>query len=175
MSWLRVLLGVALIVTALLLQLTVLPFLNLPGAVPDLVAVTVIAIAAVAGPVRGAVIGFIAGVLIDLAPPAIGLIGVSALVLVIVGYVTGLVAFKRDRAPVVLVGVAGLLASGSVLVSAAVAGIVGDPHVSWDRVPVVVVTELVYSMLLAAFVVPAVAWLWIRVAPPTTRYDTVRS
>jgi len=60
-GWLRTALTVALVVTAVLLELTVLPFLHLPGATPDLVAVTVIALGLVGGPVRGAATGLAAG------------------------------------------------------------------------------------------------------------------
>ena len=80
MAWIRVMLAVALTVTAVLLQLTVLPLLHLPGAVPNVVAVTVIAIGLVAGSVRGAIVGFVAGMLIDLAPPSIATLGITALV-----------------------------------------------------------------------------------------------
>ena len=69
MAWVRGLLTVALVVTAVLLEITVLPWLHLPGAVPDVVAVTVAALGYAAGPVRGATAGFLAGLLLDLVLP----------------------------------------------------------------------------------------------------------
>ena len=97
MAWLRGLLTVALVVTAVLLEITVLPWLHLPGAVPDIVAVTVAALGYAAGPVRGAAAGFLAGLLLDLVPPADGLLGLTAVVLVVVGYLAGVAGGIQDR------------------------------------------------------------------------------
>jgi uncharacterized membrane protein len=56
----RFLLGATTVVTALLLQSTVLARLPLPGGVPDLLLVLVVAFALVEGPLSGAVTGFVA-------------------------------------------------------------------------------------------------------------------
>jgi rod shape-determining protein MreD len=173
-AWLRALLTVALVVTAVLLEVTVLPWLHLPGAVPDVVAVTVIALGYAGGPVRGAVAGFAAGVLLDLVPPADGLIGLTAVVLVVLGYLAGLLGADQGRPALVVVGATGLLAGAGVLLQALVGGIVADPRVPWDRIPGLVLTEVVYALVLAAFVVPLVGWLWRRVDPPAPRYDVGR-
>ena len=66
----RMLLSATLVVVALVIQVSVLARLHLPGAVPDLVLLTVLALAMVYGHVGGALIGFAAGLLADLAPPA---------------------------------------------------------------------------------------------------------
>ena len=65
----RVLLIIASLGTAVVLQSTVFARLGLPGATPDVVLVVVLVIALVAGPTVGAVTGFGAGVLVDIAPP----------------------------------------------------------------------------------------------------------
>jgi rod shape-determining protein MreD len=165
----------ALIVTATIIQLTVLPLLHLPGAVPDLLAVTVVAIGLAAGPVRGAATGFAAGLLLDLVPPADGILGLSAVVLVVVGYLAGLLGQEPDRSPLLTVLLTALLASGGVLLLALVGGIVIDPRVTWDRMPGLLVTQAAYAAVLAPFVVPGVAALWRRVDPPPPRYETGRS
>jgi rod shape-determining protein MreD len=175
MAWVRAMLLVALVVTALILELTVLPLFHLPGAVPDLLVVTVIAFGVAAGPLRGATAGFVAGVLLDLAPPAAGVLGLSAVVFVVVGYVAGLMGANRDRSPVVLVLGTGLLAGAAVLALALVGGVVGDPRVTWGRIPGLMLTQTAYAVVLAAFVVPLVGTLWRRVAPPAPRYDIGRS
>ena len=54
----RILLSVPLIVVALVIQVSVLARLHLPGAVPDLVLLTVLALALVYGHVGGALVGF---------------------------------------------------------------------------------------------------------------------
>jgi rod shape-determining protein MreD len=164
MAWLRALLAVVLVLTALVIELTALPLLRLPGATPDILAVTVIALGFVGGPVRGAGIGFLAGLLLDLSPPSAGVLGLTAVVFVIAGYVAGTLGAERDRGAFATVGITGLLA----------AGLVGDPRISWDRVPGLLVTQLVYSLVVAAFVVPLVTVLWRRVDPPTSRYEMGR-
>jgi rod shape-determining protein MreD len=175
MAWLRVALAAALVVTAVLLELTVLPWLRLPGAVPDVVVVTVIALGFVGGPVRGAATGFLAGVLLDLVPPSDGLLGATAVVLVVVGYLAGMFGEERDRSPLTVLGMTGLLAGGAVLARALLGGLVADPRITWDRVPGLLVTEILYALVLGAFVVPLVSWLWRRVDPPAPRYDVARS
>ena len=74
----RVLLIIASLGTAVVLQSSILARLGLPGATPDLLLVVVLVIALVSGPLVGAVTGFAAGVLVDLAPPAAGSLGQTA-------------------------------------------------------------------------------------------------
>ncbi len=174
MAWLRVALAVALVVTALLLELTAFPLFHLPGAVPDVLTVTVIALGLVGGPVRGAATGFLAGLALDLVPPADGVLGLSAVVLVVVGYLAGLFGADGDRSPFTLVGFTGLLAGGATLGTALVGGLVADPRVPWDRIPGLLLTQVAYALVLAAFVVPLVGALWRRVDPPAPRYDVGR-
>jgi rod shape-determining protein MreD len=171
---LRWALVLALLLTALLLQLTVLPLLGLPGATPDLLLVTVAALGWAGGEVRGAVAGFVAGLALDLVPPADGVLGLSAVVLTVVGYLAGLLGERRDRGALVTIAAVALLAGGSVLGYAMLGGIVADPHVSWERVPVLVVTETLYAAVLAAFVVPAVGALVRRLEPQDTGYELGR-
>lgn len=175
MAAVRWLLIGALLVTATIIQLTVLPLLRLPGAVPDLVCVTVVALGLAAGPVRGAAAGFAAGLLLDLVPPADGILGLSAVVLVVVGYLAGLLGADQDRSPLATVGLTALLAAGAVLGLAMVGGIVIDPRVTWDRIPMLLLTQAAYAAILAPFVVPGVGALWRRVDPPPPRYEVGRS
>ena len=85
----RGLLSVATVLTALLLQSTVLSRLPLPGGAPDLLLVLVVAYALAEGPLSGTVTGFCAGLLADLTSDHE--LGRTALVLALVGYVAGLV------------------------------------------------------------------------------------
>ena len=174
MAWLRTALTVALVVTAVLLELTALPLLHLPGATPDIVTVTVIALGFVGGPVRGAATGLFAGLLVDLVTPADGVLGLTALVLVVIGYFAGLLGGDRDRSPFLTVAVAGLLAGAATLAFALVGGLVADPRITWDRVPGLVLTQTLYAVFLAAFLVPGIAALWRRVDPPAPRYEVGR-
>lgn len=174
MSWLRAGLMALLILTAVLVQLTVLPLLGLPGATPDLAAVTVIGLGFVGGPVRGTVAGFAAGLLLDLLPPADGLLGLSAVVLLTVGYLAGLLG-QTERSPLSAVALTGLLSGGIVLGVALVGGVVADPRVAWDRVPGLLLTQVAYAVVLAPFVLALITWLWRKVDPPPPRYDVGRA
>src|SRR3712207_6782816 len=57
----RLALASALVLLALVLQLSILPLLNLPGATPDLVLLCVVGLALAAGPMTGTGVGFAAG------------------------------------------------------------------------------------------------------------------
>src|SRR5919108_5983686 len=87
----RTLLSSTLVAVGLVVQVSVLARLQLPGAVPDLLLLTVLGLALVYGHVGGALIGFGAGLLADLAPPADHAAGRYALVLCVIGYLAGLV------------------------------------------------------------------------------------
>ena len=69
----RVLLPTVAVLAAILLQVTVLNNLPFPGgSPPDLVLVVVVAMALTSGPLEGALIGFAAGLAVDIAPARCG-------------------------------------------------------------------------------------------------------
>ena len=83
----RAVLSAILLAAALVLQLTVVNRLPLPGGgAPDLVLLTVVALGLCGSPAAGAVTGFCAGLGLDLAPPGSYLIGEYALVFCLIGY-----------------------------------------------------------------------------------------
>ena len=75
-----------------LLQVTLVAFLPTPVTAPDLVVVAVLALAIARGPVVGGLAGAWSGLLLDLVPPAAGVLGGWMLVLGLAGYVLGRVA-----------------------------------------------------------------------------------
>lgn len=147
----------AYVLVAALLVATLLPRLGVPPRwVPDLVLVGVVATAVLRGPVHGALVGLLAGWVVELVPPAGNPLGLTALVMMVAGLVAGL--FRRTssrsrlRAPaallaaaaVVLAGHVGsaVLADGSVevvdglsrlLVTAVVGGLLLPPFLALDR------------------------------------------
>ncbi|MFB8771471.1 rod shape-determining protein MreD [Streptomyces broussonetiae] len=154
----RILLSSALVVVALVLQVSVLARLHLPGAVPDLVLLTVLGLALVYGHVGGALVGFGAGLLIDLAPPADHAVGRYALVLSVVGYLAGLARPENGRlksatGPMAVVVVA---AVGTTLLYAGVGALVGDTAARHVGLGSLLFTAALYDLLLAPFVVPGV-------------------
>jgi rod shape-determining protein MreD len=143
----------ALLVTALLLQLTVLDLLPLPGGVaPDLVLLVVVAIALTGGPLPGLVAGFAAGLALDLAPPADHTIGAYALVFCLTGYACGRAAGEIDRSALLPLAAMALgAACGSVLYTV-VGATFGEPGVNWAAARNVLPLSIAYDVLLSPFV-----------------------
>jgi rod shape-determining protein MreD len=165
----RFLLGALLVVVAVVLQVTVFARLPWPGVSPDLVLLVVLGLALVHGPTTGAVAGFLAGVALDLAPPADTMLGRSALVLCLVGYVAGLMRREAEDSVVAILAVvagAALVATSGV---ALLGALMGDPRVTWDVVLQAVPQRVAYDVVLGPFVVPAVMALARRTEPGTTR------
>ncbi|MFH9420888.1 rod shape-determining protein MreD [Streptomyces sp. NPDC017529] len=154
----RILLSAALVVVALLVQVCVLARLQLPGATPDLLLLVVLGLALVYGHVSGALLGFGAGLLADLAPPSDHAIGRYALVLCVIGYVAGLTkpdSGQHRSATMPLVVVVGA-ALGSTLLYAGVGSLVGDSAARHVGLVGLLFTATLYDLLLAPFVVPLV-------------------
>ncbi|CAM5352190.1 MULTISPECIES: rod shape-determining protein MreD [Streptomyces] len=154
----RILLSSSLIVVALMIQVSVLARLHLPGAVPDLLLLTVLGLALVYGHVGGALIGFGAGLLADLAPPADHAVGRYALVLCVIGYLAGLVKpesgqVRSATGPMAVVVAA---AVGSTLLYAGVGALVGDTAARHVGLGGLLFSAALYDLLLAPFVVPGV-------------------
>jgi len=141
---------------AVIVQLTLLGRLGLPGATPDLVVVTVVALALAYGPLPGAIAGFAAGMLLGMAPPFDGILGVQAIILTVVGLVTGAVVDPRDRSVPVIMGMVGLSTGGVVLLNALVLSVLSGGRVVWDIVPGLTLTAALYGLLLAPLVVPGI-------------------
>lgn len=154
----RMLLSATLIVVALVIQVTVLGRLQLPGAVPDLLLLTVVALALVYGHLSGALVGFGAGLLADLAPPADHAAGRYALVLCVIGYLVGLARpdngrFRSAWGPLTAVVAAAI---GSTLLYASVGALVGDTAARHVGLTELLFTAMLYDLLLAPFTVPLV-------------------
>lgn len=166
----RTLLAAAVVVTALVLQLSVLSRLPLPGATPDLVLLGVVALALVHGPGFGAGTGFAAGLALDLVPPADHAIGRWAFVLTVVGYLAGFGEDEIERsafAPFLVVAAA---AAGSLLLYAGLGALLGDVRVSWQAVARLLPSSVLYDVVLTPFVVSGVIALARRVeADPANR------
>jgi len=154
----RMLLSTTLVIVALVIQVSILARLHLPGAVPDLMLLTVLGLAMVYGHVGGAFIGFGAGLLADLAPPADHAAGRYALVLCVVGYLAGLSKPENGRlksatGPMAVVVAAAI---GSTLLYAGVGALVGDTAARHVGLGSLLFTAALYDLLLAPFVVPGI-------------------
>lgn len=157
MSIRRALLGLATVVTALLLQTTVLARLPLPGGVPDLLLVLVVAFALAEGPLSGTVTGFAAGLLADLG--ADHELGRLALAYALVGYAAGLVQDEPRRSPLTPFLVVAGSAAGAVTAFALEGALLGDPRITMSTFWPALAGTTTYSVLLTPLVVPVVGAL----------------
>lgn len=137
---------------ALLLQVTLVNRLPLPAdGAPDLVLLAVIGAALIRGPAAGAVIGFCAGLVVDVMPPSAHVVGQYAFTLAVVGYLAG-----RGVGGVVTTVIVCVLAAP--LLAAAVSGLIGDPRVTPASLAAQLPITAIYTLLLA----PPMIWLTTR-------------
>ncbi|MEY4137354.1 MAG: rod shape-determining protein [Actinomycetota bacterium] len=141
---------------AVIIELTLLSRLGLPGATPDLVVVTIVALALAYGPLPGAIAGFSAGILMGLAPPFDGVLGLEAIIFTIVGLVTGAVVDPRDRSVPVIMGMVGLSTGGVVILNAVLLAVLSGDRVVWENIPSLSLTSALYGLILAPIVVPGI-------------------
>jgi rod shape-determining protein MreD len=144
----RVIVSGVLLLLAVLIEVTVLAPLPFPGATPTLVLVVVVLLGGQFGAATGAACGFAGGLLLDIAPPAVGTIGITALLLTVVGYTVGRFGESDDRPWWSIAIAAGLAAPLVVLASAVLGGLLGDPRVRWDDVVPLMVTAAGYALAL---------------------------
>jgi rod shape-determining protein MreD len=169
MKALRVAVAASLVVVALILQVAVFPHVAWEGIVPDFCLLVVVAAALVRGPAFAATLGFFAGLMLDLAPPADHVAGRWALALVVVGCVAGLM--RQDTRMSATTVVATVAASSFVGTSVyALSGVVlGDAVASYGDVLRVIVVALLWDVLLTPLVLPGVMRLLARLEPAGAR------
>jgi len=142
---------------AVLFELTLLSRLGIPGATPDLVVVTVVAIAFAMGPLQGATAGFAAGLLLDLSPSSDTLVGVNAIIYLSIGFVAGFWIDPRDRTLPTMIGITALSTAAAALGTAIVDTALGGDRVNWAEVPWITLSSALYGVLLSALIIPLIA------------------
>lgn len=157
--------ALALLIAALTLQVGLFPQLAIAGVVPNLALLVVIGAAIVRGPQYAAVLGFVAGLVVDLAPPSDHVAGRWALAFVIAGYLAGLV--RRDAEESAVAAIATVAGCSFVATSVfALSGLLlGDDGVTVERVFTVVPVGVLYDVLLAPVVIPLVIAIFRRLDP----------
>ena len=163
-----------LVIVALLLQLSVFSYFSWDGVVPDLVLLVVVAAALVRGGQFGMVLGFCAGVLLDVVPPADHTAGRWAIALLLVGYVAGRVRPEagshqgRPPALTVMATVAGCSFVGTSVF--ALSGLLlHDGSTGTGSMLEVVGISLVWDVLLTPLVLPWMMALLRRLEPERLR------
>lgn len=165
MTPVRAVVALAAVALALVLQVSVFPHVSYAGIVPNLCLLVVVGAALTRGPQFAMVLGFGAGVLLDLAPPADHVAGRWALALVVVGYVAGRV--RQDVRPSASSVVATVAASSFVGTSVfAITGLLlRDPMLGIGELLQVIVVAVVWDVLLTPFVLPVVMAMFRRLVP----------
>ena len=153
------------VIVALMLQLTLLARLGLPGATPDLVVVVVVALALGYGPGIGGIAGFVAGLAVDIAPPAEGVVGLNALIYLVIGWVAGSIIDVRDRTVLLLLALTSFSAGAAALLVAVLEAALGSDGVVWDLVPGIVLSSMLYALVLAPVVLPVTGMVIRKLTP----------
>jgi rod shape-determining protein MreD len=162
---LRGLLFTAVLLLAVVLQVSFFGYFSYEGVVPNLVLLLVVAAALTRGPELAVVIGFVGGLAADLLPPAQHVAGRWALALVVVGYLAGRVRADAARST------AGMLVTvaASSFIGTSVFALTGiltrDPAVPALEALQVLPQALLYDLLLAPFVLPLAMRMFRRVQP----------
>ncbi len=170
MSMVRPLVLTLLVTVAVALQVAAFSYLSYDGVVPNLALLLVVAAALVRGPDFAMVLGFFAGLAIDLAPPADPVAGRWALALVVVGYLAGRV--RHDAGTSAVAAVITVAASSFVATSVfALSGMVlRDPSVPVAEALQVIPIAVLYDVLLTPFVLPPAMRLLRRIQPHRVAY-----
>lgn len=158
--WLRQLFILATtLLIAVMTQSALLSRLGLPGATPDLILVSVLAVALAYGPAMGVVYGFAAGLLLDFSPSTQGVVGVNALLFMAAAFYAGRAINPRDRTVPLMIGLVAGTAAAVTLVRAMLDSLLGQPTVVWAYVPELMITGAIYAALLTPLVVMPLGWV----------------
>jgi rod shape-determining protein MreD len=161
----RAAVALGLVTLALVLQVSFFPHLSWAGVVPNLCLLVVVGAALVRGTQFAMVLGFAAGALLDLAPPADHVAGRWALALVVVGYVAG--RMRPDVRPSATAVVAAVAACSFVGTSVfAISGLLlRDPTTGVGELLTVIGLGVAWDVLLTPLVLPAVMSAFRRLEP----------
>jgi rod shape-determining protein MreD len=165
MTQLRWLAALGAVLLALVVQVSLFPHLAWHGIVPNLCLLVVVAAALTVEAPFALVLGFTAGLVLDLAPPADHVAGRWALALTIAAFLAARV--RQDVRPSAL-AVVGTVAAASFAATSifALSGILlDDPAMSVSGLLEVVLVALVWDVLLTPFVLPPLMRLFARLGP----------
>jgi rod shape-determining protein MreD len=152
----------AVILLAVTLQVAVFNLFSVNGVVPNLALIVVVAASIARGPQFGAVVGFVAGMLVDLAPPADHVAGRWALALVLVAILAGRVRSDARRSPIA--GLATVAVCSFIATSVfALSGVVlGDHALPAGEMMQVIGIALLWDVVVAPLLLPGLMALFDR-------------
>ena len=161
---------VAVVLLAVTLQVAVFNLFSVNGVVPNLALVVVVAASIARGPQFGATVGFVAGMLLDLAPPADHVAGRWALALVLVAILAGRVRADARRSPIA--GLATVAVCSFIATSVfALSGVVlGDHVLPPGEMMQVIGIALLWDVVCAPLLLPGLMALFERTRPAELAY-----
>jgi len=145
----------AVVLTALVLQSTLLAQIKLGGAKPDLVFLVTIVLAFLEGPSSGSLAGFVGGMAEDflLNQPK----GITALTLTLVGYSVGMLRqYITSPSPLLPVGLVGSATVGGVLFYGMVSFLLGQLDVGFGYLVRIALLTGLYNAVLTPLLFPLV-------------------
>lgn len=172
MDGVRALVVGVLITVAAVVQASLLSRLGLAGGSAQLLVVLAAGVGFAGGPRAGMAAGFAAGLVADAAPPAQHPLGLTALVLVVVGFLAG-AARAAGIALLARLAVVAALTVVAMAVAALLGGLLGEPQ-RWVDLATRAPAVAGYDAVLALVVLPVVDALWRRVGPPLPRREYAR-
>ncbi|HYJ27404.1 MAG TPA: rod shape-determining protein MreD [Nocardioides sp.] len=165
MTYLRWLAALVAVVVALVVQVSLFPHVSWHGIVPNLCLLVVVAAALTVEAPFALLLGFAAGLVLDLAPPADHVAGRWALALTVAAFLAARV--RQDVRPTAL-AVVGTVAAASFVATSlfALSGVLlSDPAMSVADLLEVVLVAVVWDVLLTPFVLPPLMKLFSRLGP----------
>lgn len=165
MNRVRFLVAVLAVLLALVLQVSLFPYVAWEGVVPNLCLLVVVAAALTLSAPEALVLGFVAGLALDLVPPADHLAGRWALALTVVAFLAARV--RQDVRPTAMTVVATVAASSFIGTSLyALTGVLlQDPVLGVPDLLRVILVAVVWDVLLTPFVLPLLMKLFARLDP----------
>ncbi len=149
-----------LLFTALVLHLTLFSDLRVFGVAPEVPLALAVTAGLVGGPERGAAVGFVIGLGMDLYLPT--LFGLSALIYTVWGYVVGLLEERIIRsARWINVSVAAVATAGGLLVYAVLGELLGETNLYTEHLYVVMGVAAAYNLVLSLPLLGLWRWSWL--------------
>lgn len=158
------------ILLAVTLQVAVFNLFSVNGVVPNLALVVVVAASIARGAQFGALVGFVAGMLVDLAPPADHIAGRWALALVLVAILAGRVRTDARRSPIAGLATVAICSFIATSVFALSGVVLGDHALPAGEMMQVISIALLWDVVVAPLLLPGLMALFDRTRPSELAY-----
>lgn len=158
------------IVVAVTFQVAVFNLFSVNGVVPNLAMIVVVAAAIARGPQFGVVVGFVAGLLVDLAPPADHVAGRWALALVLVAILAGRVRADARRSPLAALATVAVCSFIATSVFALSGVVLGDQALPAGEMMQVIGVALLWDVVMTPLLLPGLMTLFERTRPAELAY-----